>query len=60
METFYLIQFIDQRFQIDDFVTPKKVRHFREYDTAPEHTALYVILTKHKEIVLVAHGNNIT
>ena len=59
METFYPIQVIDLRFQID-YVTPKKIRLFEKYENAPENTNLYVILTKHREINIVSDGNKIT
>ena len=50
MKTFYPIQIIDLRFQID-YVTPKKIRLFDEYENAPDNTNLYVILLKHREII---------
>ena len=59
MKTFYPIQVIDLRFQVD-YKTPKKIRLFGEYETAPEHTISYVILIKHKEIKMVSNGNKIT
>ena len=59
MKVFYPIQVIDLRFQID-YVTPKKIRLFVEYEKAPENTNLYVILTKHREINMVSDGNKIT
>ena len=59
MKTFYPIQVIDLRFQID-YVTPKKIRLFEEYENAPENTNLYVILIKHREINMVSDGNKIT
>ena len=36
------------------------MKHFGEYETTPEHTKLYVILTKHKYIKMVSDGNHIT
>ena len=59
MKTFYPIQVIDLRFQID-YVTPKKIRLFEEYEEAPENTNLYVILIKHREVNMVSDGNKIT
>ena len=59
MKTFYPIQVIDLRFQID-YVTPKKIRLFEEYENAPENTNLYVILIKHRETNMVSDGNKIT
>ena len=59
MKTYYPIQVIDLRFQID-YVTPKKIRLFEEYENAPENTNLYVILIKHREINMVSDGNKIT
>ena len=47
MKNFNPIQVNDLRFQID-YITPKKIRLLEEYETAPEHTNLYVILIKHK------------
>ena len=37
MKTFYPMQVIDLSFQIDH-KTPKKIRIFEKYETAPEHT----------------------
>ena len=59
MKTFYHIQVIDLRFQTD-YKTPKKIRHFGENETSPEHTNLYVVLIKDKEIKMVSDGNIIT
>ena len=59
MKTFYPIQVIDLRFQID-YVTPKKNRLVEEYENAPENTNFYVILLKHREINIVSDGNKIT
>ena len=59
MKTFYPIQVIDLRFQID-YITPKKIRLFEEYKNAPDNTNLYVILIKHREINMVSDGNKIT
>ena len=54
MKNFYPIRAIDSRFQID-YTTPL----FEEHQTAPEHTSLYVILIKHKEIKTVSDGKKI-
>ena len=59
MKTFYPIQIIDLRFQID-YVTPKKIKLFEEYENAPGNTNLYIILIKHREINMVSDGNKIT
>ena len=59
LKTFYPIQVNDLRFQID-YVTPKKIRFFEEYESAPENTILYVILIKHREINIAADGIKIT
>ena len=59
MKTYYPIQVIDLRFQID-YVTPKKIRLFEEYEKAPGNTNLYVILIKHREINMVSDGNKNT
>ena len=59
MKSFYPIQVLDLRFQMD-FITPKKIRLFQEYENAPGITNLYVILIKHKEIRMVAAGNKNT
>ena len=56
MKTFYPIQVIDLRYQ-NDYVTPKKIRLFMEYENAPENTSFYVILIKHREINMVSDGN---
>ena len=59
MKAFYPIQVIDLRFQID-YVAPKKIRLFEEYENAPENSNLYVILIKHREINMVSDGSKIT
>ena len=59
MRTFYPIQVIDVRFQIE-YITPTKIRLFEEYDKTPENTKLYVILIKHREIEMVSDGNKFT
>ena len=59
MKTFYPIQVIDFRFQID-YITPKKIRIFEEHEETPENTNLYVILIKYREINMVSDGNKIT
>ena len=59
MKTFYPIQIIDLRFQID-YVTPKKIRLFEEYEEAPENTNLYVIIINHREINMVSDRTKIT
>ena len=58
MKTFYPIQVIDLRFQID-YITPDKIRLFEEYEETPENTKLYVKLIKHREN-MVSDGNKIT
>ena len=55
-KTFYPIQVIGRRFQID-YTKPKKIRHFENYETAPEFTTMYVILIKHKEIKITSDAN---
>ena len=59
MKTFYPIQVIDLKFEIE-YITPKKIRLFEEYENSPENTNLYVILIKHKEIRMVSNRNKIT
>ena len=59
MKAFYPIQVIDLRFQID-YVTPKKVGLFEEFENTPENTNLYVILIKHREINMVSDGIKLT
>ena len=45
MNTFYLIQVIDLRFQID-YITPKEIRLFEEYESAREDTIFYIHKTQ--------------
>ena len=59
MKTFYPIQVIDLRFQID-YITPTKIRTFEENKNAPENTNIYVLLIKHREIKMVSVGNKKT
>ena len=58
IKTFYPIQVCDLRFQID-YITPKKIRLFEEYENAPENTNFYVILIKHREIKMVSDGKKL-
>ena len=58
LKTFYPIQVIDLRLQID-YITPKKIRLFQDFEIAHENTNLYVILIKYvilKEIRMVLDG----
>ena len=48
IKTFYPNKLFDPRFHTD-YITPKKIRLFEKYESAPEHINLFVILTKHKE-----------
>ena len=57
-KTYYPIQIIDLRFQIDH-ISPKKNRLFEEYDDNPTNTILYKILIKHREIKMISDGNKI-
>ena len=59
MKAYYPIRVIDLRFQIE-YITPKKIRLFEEYEETPENTNLYVIIIKHREINMVSDGNKIT
>ena len=59
MKAYYPIQVIDLIFQIV-YVTPEKIRLFEEYEETPENTNLYVILIKHRKIIMVSDGNKIT
>ena len=58
MKKYYPIQIIDLRFQVDH-ISPKKIRHFEEYENNPVNTDLYVILMKHREIKMISDGNKI-
>ena len=49
MKTYYPIQVIDLRFQVD-YLTPKKIWLFEEYDEKPTNIKLYVKLSEHREI----------
>ena len=59
MKAFYPIQVNDLRFQID-YITPKEIRLFEDFENAPENTNSYVILIKHRESKMVSDGNKIT
>ena len=58
MKTYYPIQMIDLRFQVDH-ISPKKTRLVEEYDPNPTNTILYIILIKHREIKMISDGNKI-
>ena len=59
LKTFYPIQVIDLTFQID-YITPKKITPFEEYENTPGNTNLYVILIKHRDTSKVSDENKIT
>ena len=59
MKTLCPIQVMDLSYQID-YKTPKKIRQLEEYETALEHTILFVILIKHRKTTTVEDGNKIT
>ena len=59
MKTLYPMQVIDPKFQIN-FLTPKKLRLFEEYETAPEHINLYVKTINQKETKMLSDLNKIT
>ena len=58
LKIFYPIQVIDFRFQFD-YMTPQNIRLLKEYETTPEHTFLYGIILKHKEIKLASDGKKL-
>ena len=55
----YPIKVIDLRFQLD-YVNPKKLMLFEEYDEDPFDTILYVIIMKHREMKMVSEWNQIS
>ena len=55
MKDYYPIQITDLRFQVDH-ISPKKIKHFEEYDDNLVNTYLYVILIKHREIKMISDG----
>ena len=55
MKTYYPIESIDLRFQVDR-ITPKKTRFFEEYDDNPVTTNLYVIMVKNRKIEMLSDG----
>ena len=59
MKTYYPIQLIDLRFQVD-YITPKKIELFDEYDENPNDANLRVKLVKHRENKVVSDGNKIS
>ena len=59
MKTFSPVQVIDLSLQIK-YLTPKQIKVFEDYETAPEHTNYWVILIKHKEPNMFLDGNKIT
>ena len=58
MKTYYPIQIIDLRFQVDH-LSPKKIGLFEEYDPKPTNTILFIILIKHREIKMTSDNNTI-
>ena len=58
MKSYYPIQIIDLRFQVDH-ITSKKIRLSVEYDPNPINTNLYGISIKYREIRMISDGNKI-
>ena len=58
MKNFYPIQVGDLGYH-NDHITPKKIRIFQEYENALENTNSYVILIKHKKIIMVSERRKI-
>ena len=58
MKTKYPIEIIDLRHQ-PDYITPKKIQLFHEYDTNPDNGRLFIILIRRREIELISDGNKL-
>ena len=58
MRTYYPIQTIDLRFQVDH-ISPKKNRIFEEYNDNPTNSILYIILIKHRDFKMISDCNKI-
>ena len=59
MKTHYPTQIIDLRFKVD-YIIPKKIKFFENFDENPNITTLYVILVKHKENEKISDGNKVS
>ena len=59
MKTKYLIEIIDLKHQ-PEYITPKKIQHFREHGTDPDNARLFIILIRRREIELISDGNKLT
>ena len=58
MKTFYPIQVIDLRFQVDH-ITLYKIQLSEEFSEDPDNERLNFILIRHKEIEMISDHNRI-
>ena len=59
MKSFYAIQVIDLRFQVDH-ITPKEIKLFEKYRVDPTQARVFVSLITHTESKTVSDVNEIT
>ena len=58
-KSFYPIQLIDLRFQVDR-ITPQKKQIFEEFSEDPDNERFFVILIRYRQIQMISDGNKIT
>ena len=58
MKTDYPIQLFDLRFP-KDYVKPKKIMIFEEYNEAPTHAVFWAMVIKNRGIKVISDGNKI-
>ena len=58
VKTKYPFQVIDLRHQVDH-INPKKIQLFEEYRADPANARLFMVLIRHRELVMISDGNKI-
>ena len=58
VKTKYPFQVIDLRYQVDH-INPKKIQLFEEYRADPANARLFMVLIRHREIMMISDGMKI-
>ena len=58
VKTKYPFQVIDLRYQVDH-INPKKIQLFEEYRANPANARLFMVLIRHREIMMISDGMKI-
>ena len=58
MKTKYPMEVIDLGHHFD-YITPKKIQQFREYDADPENASFHLLLIRRIEIEMISDGKKL-